>query len=82
MTGREALPPRAAEWLLEWALPPAVGREIAQDLWNDADRVSSRDGGASASNSSPVSVAVVVPPVPIARIVFEVADEVRERVTV
>ena len=32
MTRREALPPRAAEWVLEWALPPAEGREIAQDL--------------------------------------------------
>ncbi len=32
MTGREALPPRAAERLLEWALPLAEGREIAEDL--------------------------------------------------
>lgn len=33
MTRREALPPRAAEWLLERALPPAEGRcEIAEDF--------------------------------------------------
>jgi len=32
VTRRQALPPRAAEWLLEWALPLAEGREIAEDL--------------------------------------------------
>ena len=32
MTRREALPPRAAEWLLERTLPPAEGHEIAEDL--------------------------------------------------